>query len=200
MHTSKYKVNMQVLIIHANEDKNSFCAALANSIYRGCIAAQNPCNIIHIADINFDPILHKAYKYHTPPEPDVLEIQQQIKKSSHVVLVFPIWWGTYPALFKGFIDRVFVPDFAFKYNAKGHGHQKLLKGKQAALVCTMDTPHWYYRYVYKREAYYAVKKSLLEFCGFSKIKYMQCSRLKKSTKRQREKWIKKAFKLGLRLK
>ncbi len=45
----------------------------------------------------------------------MLEIQQEILAADHLVFVYPNWWATFPALLKGFIDRVFLPNFAFKY-------------------------------------------------------------------------------------
>jgi len=83
--------------------------------------------------------------------------------------VYPIWWGTYPALLKAFIDRVFLPGFAFKYKPDSMFWDKLLKGKTARLIVTMDAPKWYYALVYRSAGHIALKKATLEFCGVKPV-------------------------------
>lgn len=42
-------------------------------------------------------------------EEDLVKAQELIRWADHLVFVYPIWWGTMPAVLKGFFDRVFLP-------------------------------------------------------------------------------------------
>ena len=48
-------------------------------------------------------------------EPDLVELQELIQSANHLVLISLVWWGSVTALMKGFLDRVLLPGFAFKY-------------------------------------------------------------------------------------
>ena len=79
------------------------------------------------------------------------------------MFVYPTWWGTMPALLKGFIDKVFQPGFGFQYRNGSVWWDKLLKGRSARLIVTMDTPPLYFRWVYGRPGHNAMKKKILGF-------------------------------------
>ena len=52
-----------------------------------------------------------------------------------MLLIFPLWLGTAPALVKAFLEQVMCPGVAFSYQK--HGAKKLLAGRSAHLVVTM---------------------------------------------------------------
>jgi NAD(P)H dehydrogenase (quinone) len=64
--------------------------------------------------LEFNPNLAFGYRKRTELEPDLLEAIEKIKKSDHIVWIFPMWWYGYPALMKGFIDRTFLPGITFE--------------------------------------------------------------------------------------
>lgn len=78
-----------------------------------------------------------------------------------MVIIHPVWWSNLPALLKGFIDRVFLPGFAFQYRQNGLGWDKLLKGRTGRLIYTQDGPDWYYRWFVGRPSVRALKKGTL---------------------------------------
>lgn len=71
--------------------------------------------MITLNELAFNMNLEGGYRNKLPLEPDLLEAQEAIKWAEHLVWVFPIWWGGPPALLKGFVDRIFMPGYAFKY-------------------------------------------------------------------------------------
>ncbi len=110
--------------------------------------------------------------------------------------VHPVWWGGLPALTKGFIDRLFLPGFAFKYRENSSFWDKLLKGKTAHIINTLDQPGWYYRLVYGRPSVNQLKKSTLEFCGVKPVKVTYFGIVKTASDLTRKTWLSKAEKLG----
>lgn len=186
----------KVLIINGHPDKNSLCYELAESYKRGVESKSGNCTLVNLIDLKFDPILHFGYRQRTVLEPDLLNIQNEILAADHLVFVYPTWWGTYPALLKGFIDRVFLPKFAFKYRENSLLWDKLLKGKTARLIVTMDTPKWYFSLMFKSPGHNSMKKGILEFCGVKPVKITAFGPVKTSDAKKRQVWIKQIEKLG----
>jgi len=79
------------------------------------IKANPNVQLVPLIDLKFIPILTYGYRKISELEPDLVQMQQDILWANHLVFVYPNWWATFPALLKGFIDRVFVSGFAFKY-------------------------------------------------------------------------------------
>ncbi len=189
-----------ILIINGHPDKESLCSALAESYAKGAESSKTNCKLVHLSDLKFDPVLHYGYRKRTELEPDLLRIQNDIIEANHLVFVYPNWWGTYPALLKGFIDRVFLPKYAFKYRENSLLWDKLLKGKSARLIVTMDTPKWYYLMVVNSPGHNSFKKSILEFCGIKPVKITAFGPVKSSDEKKRSEWLKKVEVLGKNIK
>lgn len=187
----------RILIINAHPLSNeSFCGALAQSYIKGAEKSNATYKLVNLIDLNFDPVLRYGYKKRMVMEPDLIQIQQDIKEADHLVLVYPNWWATYPAQLKGLFDRAFIPDFAFKYRENSPLWDKLLTGKSARIIVTMDTPGWFYSLVYKNAGHNAVKVGVLEFSGFKPVKITTFSPVKSSTDAKRKKWLADIEKLG----
>ncbi|XID96123.1 NAD(P)H-dependent oxidoreductase [Paenibacillaceae bacterium WGS1546] len=140
-----------------------------------------------------------GYRRRTELEPALLEAQEAIRRADHLVFVYPTWWGTMPAVLKGFIDRVFPPGFDFKYRDGSPLWDKLLKGKSARLIVTMDTPSWYNRWVYWRAGHLVMKRNVLRFCGISPVRVTEMAPVKDASEQRRADWLDKAERLGRRL-
>jgi len=181
----------KVLIINAHPDKESYCASLAKAYKKGADAAGADCKLIHLTDLDFNPILKYGYNKRTELEPDLLSVQQDIKDATHLVFIYPTWWGTYPALLKGFFDRVFLPGFAFKYREGSPFWDKLLKGKSARIITTMDAPKWYYYLAYCSPGHHSMKKAILGFCGVSPVRVTTIASVKYSNTETRSQWLHK---------
>ncbi|MFM9910774.1 MAG: NAD(P)H-dependent oxidoreductase [Chitinophagaceae bacterium] len=186
----------KILIINGHPDKESFCFALADSYKKGADAAGGDCKLINLADLKFNPILTYGYRKISELEPDLIEAQKDILAADHLVFVYPNWWSTYPALLKGFIDRTFLPNFAFKYHTKGPFWDKLLKGKTARLIVTMDTPAWYYWLINKNAGHNSMKIGILKFCGVNPVKITAFATIKSSDDKERKQWLDEVEALG----
>ncbi len=186
----------KILIINGHPSKESFCFALAESYKKGANEAGVDCKLIHLIDLKFNPILTFGYRKISELEPDLVKVQKEILVADHLVFVYPNWWSTLPALLKGFIDRVFVPNFAFRYRENSPFWDKLLKGKTARLIVTMDTPKWYYWLINKNAGHNAMRIGVLEFCGVKPVKISVFSPVKSSDETKRKKWLEEAEALG----
>jgi putative NADPH-quinone reductase len=185
-----------ILIINGHPDKKSFCFALAESYKKGADTNGIHCKLIHLIDLQFNPILTNGYRLVSELEPDLVNIQEDILAANHLVIVYPNWWGTYPALLKGLIDRIFLPNFAFKYISHSPMPAKLLKGKSARLIVTMDTPKWYYWLINRSPGHNSMKKAILEFCGINPVSISAFAVVKSSDIKKRKKWLDEVERLG----
>ena len=177
-----------ILVILGHPDTDSFCGSLARA-YIDTARIRAEVRELQLGELKFDPILWEGYKKIQKLEPDLKKAQEFILWSNHIVFIYPNWWGTIPALMKGFFDRVFLPGFAFNYRENSILWDKLLSGRTAHLLVTMDTPSWYYRWVYHRPGHNEMKRSILGFCGIKVEKITEFGPIKGSSQQQRNKWI-----------
>lgn len=130
----------KIFVFVGNPDRVSLSTVLAEAYIRGAQAAGHEVRMTHITDMKFDPILHQGYKVIQAFEPDLVKFQEDVKWAEHLVIVTPIWWSSIPALFKGLIERVWMPGFAYNFR-KGiiPGWYRRLKGRSARVIVTSDT-------------------------------------------------------------
>jgi len=121
---------------------------------------------------------------------------KSLNKIRHPLLVIAGIRSTFPAFLKGFIDRVFVPDFPFKYRENSPFWDKLLVGKTARMIVTMDMPKWYYFLMNINAEHNAMKIGVLEFCGIKPVKITSFAPVKSSDDVKRRKWLAEVEKLG----
>lgn len=188
----------KILIINGHPNPASFNFGLADSYQMGAITSGAQVETITIAALQFNPNLKFGYQKRTELEPDLLESWEKIKRADHLVWIHPVWWGGLPAITKGFIDRLFLPGMAFQYRENSVWWDKLLKGKTAHIITTLDQPGWYYRLFFGRPSVNQLKKSTLEFCGVKPVKVTYIGIIKKANDFQREKWLQEVYNLGLR--
>lgn len=187
---------MRILILNGHPNPESFNAALAMAYHDGAIASGASVHILHLYKLQFDPNLKHGYRQRTEWEPDLVRAWELIQWAEHLVWVHPVWWGGLPALLKGFIDRLFLPGKAFKYRPNSVWWDKLLTGKTARIITTLDQPGWYYRFRFGRPSVNQLKRSTLEFCGIKPVHITYIGIIKTATAIQRNKWLNKAAKMG----
>ena len=189
-------MSKKILVILGHPQKESLCGALAEEYAAGAIVAGGEVRSLALGNLAFDPILWNGYKEIQPLEPDLVKAQELITWADHLVFVYPNWWGSMPALMKGFFDRTLLPNFAFKYRQDSPMWDKFLANRTAQLLVTMDTPSWFYRWVFKMPGHEQMKRTILGFCGIKVVKITEFAIVKKSSLDQRQKWLAIAKKLG----
>lgn len=190
----------KIVIINGHPNKESLNFAFAQAYKKGAMQSNAEVREIIIAELIFDPNLKFGYQKRTDLEPDLLAAWEKIKWADHLVWIHPVWWGGMPALVKGFIDRLFLPGFAFQYRENSIFWDKLLRNKTARIITTLDQPGWYYRLMYGRPSVNQLKKAILEFCGISPVSTSYFGIVKNSKKEERLKWISQVEEMGRRRK
>ncbi len=181
----------KVLIINGHPNKESFCYSLAEAYRKGSVKGGKEVEILHLRDLKFNLNLEFGYSHRTELEDDLVKSQKLITWANHIVIIHPVWWGSVPALLKGFFDRVLLPGFAFKYKENSPLWDKLLSGKTGHLIYTTDTPIWLYRYFFMAPSVNQVKKRVMQFCGITPVKVTSIAPIRKSSQKFREAWLSK---------
>ncbi|GGX06631.1 NAD(P)H-dependent oxidoreductase [Aquimarina muelleri] len=186
----------KILIINGHPDKESFNFGLSESYKKGAKKSNAEIKEINIRELNFNPNLQFGYRKRTSLEPDLLDAQIKLKWADHLVWVYPVWWSSVPAIMKGFLDRVLLPGFAFNKREKSLFSDKCFTGKTARIICTLDQPAWYYKWIYRNPSHNAMKKGTLSFIGVKKVRITTIGPIRLSKEKVRVKWLKKVEKLG----
>ena len=186
----------KILIINGHPDAESFSAALVESYKRGAIGSGADVRELNVRELTFHLNLEFGYRKRMELEPDLLRAQELISWAEHLVWVFPVWWGSVPALLKGFLDRAFLPGFAYQKRDNSLLLDGLLTGKTARIISTMDQPTWYYRLVYARPTFHAMKKLTLELCGIKPVKTTFIGPIRLSKESFRAAWLQRVEQLG----
>ena len=185
----------QLLIIDGHPNPDSLCAELARRYVQAAQEAGAKVQLLAIRDLSFDPVLHLGYQDRQPLEPDLTQAQAAILACKHLTLVTPVWWGSMPALLKGFLDRTLERGWAFRYAENGLP-QGLLRGRSAHLVVTTDSPLWYLRWIQGDPTVRSLVRSTLRFCGFAPVGLTRFGPVHHSTPQVRDRWFAQMSKLG----
>lgn len=189
----------RILVILGHPSHDSLCGALADAYAEAARAAGHEVTQLRLGELDFDPSLHEGYNRIQALEADLVKVQAAIRWAGHIAFVFPVWWGSVPAVLKGMLDRVFLPGFAFQYRTGALFPEQLLKGRSADLLATMDTPPWYFRWIYRMPAVHQMRRTTLEFCGIRPVRTLLLGPVKGAEPQRREIWLARARALAGRI-
>ena len=194
--------NTLVIIGHPNS--GSFNHALAERYATGLRAASvdsAEVRIIDLAEREFD-LLPAARADLRAPDGDTSHLEPRIRAfiddvawADHLVFFFPQWWGTYPAVLKAFLDRAILSGTAFRYG-RGQMSTRLLAGKTARIVMTMDSPIAWNRFVYRNAAETSLARATLGYCGVRTVGITRLTPVRFSTPEKRAAWLDQIQRLG----
>ena len=185
----------KILVLLGNPDANTYSGQLATAYENSAREAGHEVERVNLGDLQFDPILHQGYKVIQELEPDLVKLQEQIKSADHLVIVYPNWWCTMPALLKGMFDRMWLPGFAFNFDKETKKLIKRLTGKTARVIIVAGTHSpfqtWWKFGDYTNE----IESGILEFAGFkTKVSaYGPCDKVDNVC---RDKWVEEVEELG----
>lgn len=183
---------MRIFLLLGHPDTSSFNGALADAYEAAALAAGHEVRRQNLGDMAFDPILWHGYKTIQDLEPDLVTAQQNITWCEHWVIIYPIWWGSVPALLKGFFDRALYAGFAYRYHDNDPMWDGLLSGRSAQVITTADAPRLWTFIAYRNSDLGTVKYATLRFCGVKPVKVTRFDRLKDSTSEERQRYLERA--------
>ena len=179
---------MNILVIYAYPNKKGLNESIKNTVLCN-LKTSRQVQIIDLYEEQFNPVLyfdeeHKRRNLHLNQE--MKRYRELISWSDQLIFIYPIWWSSMPAVLKGFIDRVFAKDFAYRY--KGLIPIGLLKGKKSWIITTHDSPAMYAKFIQKDYGK-ILKKQILKMCGIKTIKHSTLAYVRGSSESKRESFL-----------
>lgn len=187
----------KITIIQGHPDRagGHFGHALAEAYARAATESGHEVRCLEVAQLDF-PLLRSSHEWNEgPPPPALCEAQAAIAWADHILIIFPLWLGTMPALLKGFLEQVLRPGFALIY--RGHRFpQKGLTGKSARVVVTMGMPAFWYRWFFRARGVKGLERNILNFCGIKPIRETFIGLVEGVDDRARMRWLARLAALG----
>jgi putative NADPH-quinone reductase len=162
----------RILILDGHPDPapERFVHALADAYREGAAAGRHEVQGIRLADVEF-PLLRSQADYEKgEPAESVRRCQAVMDWANHVVILYPLWLGSMPAVLKGLLEQMLRPGFAFSTVHLGRGPVKLQGGKTARIVVTMGMPGWVYRWYFRAHSVRSLQRNILRFIGFRRVR------------------------------
>jgi NAD(P)H dehydrogenase (quinone) len=191
---------MKVLVVYAHPNPQSFNHAILDSFTKGLADAGHSFEVSDLYAMKFDPCLNPAdfaqFQGKSMPE-DVLAEQKKVSEAEALVFIYPVWWFSFPAILKGWIDRVLSHGFAYRF-AKPRGAEGLLKDKKALLINTTIIPEENYKGGGLQDAMQKlmVGASFNSVCGIQNVKHVYFYHVQRADDETRKKYLDTAYQLG----
>lgn len=142
---------MRVMVLHAHPVETSYNRALCNAVLETLQSNGHEPDLVDLYAENFDPVLSREgrLRYHDIPDnvtPELKPYVDRLMAAEAIIFVFPVWNYGFPAILKGFIDRVFLPGVAFVLEGgdapdKGTLKSNLTHLKKAAFITSYGGDH-----------------------------------------------------------
>jgi len=184
---------MKILVILAHPNPKSFNAAIAQIVLRTLQAGGHEVIFHDLYAENFDPVLKAAEMGKDAVLP--LEIQhycRELALAQGIIMIHPNWWGQPPALLKGWVDRVFRPEVAYRFleGDRGEGVPEGLLRAEAALVFTTSNTAPLRELEYFGDPLQNIwQNCIFRLCGISRFLRQNFAIVVTSTPEQRREWL-----------
>lgn len=187
----------QIAIIQGHPDPGGkhFCHALAEAYRQGALQAGHEVKLIDVAQLDFPLLRTKEDHEHKQPPESIRQAQSTIQWANHLLLIYPIWAGSMPALLKAFFEQTLRPGFAYTQEENAFP-KKLLAGRRARIIVTMGMPAPIYRWFYGAHSLKSLERNILKFCGIAPVKSTLIGLVEGMSKDRGERWLKKVQLLG----
>ncbi len=197
-HETKHVVILQG---HPDPAGEHLCHGLADAYAAGAIAAGSAVTTVTPATLDF-PLLRSQKDWIEGEVPDGLkEAQKHILDADHLLIVYPLWLGTMPALLKGFLEQIFRPALAAATpgtDATFGEFHKLMKGTSCRVVITMGMPAAAYRFFFFAHSLKNLERNILKFIGIRPIRSSLFGMVESAGADKRKRWLDEMRQLGER--
>ena len=170
---------MNQLIIISHPKKQSFSHDISKELKRQFEKLGHNVKIRDLYQINLDPVLTEEEQDSNKLgefRQEIMTEQKYIYWADEITIIYPLWWNAFPAILKGYIDRVFTNGFAFQIGP--NGPEGLLKRKKVQLITTAGMNE---DSLVASKIYEGLKitqdHGVFEFCGMEVMNHMYVTRV-----------------------
>lgn len=188
----------ETTIIYAHPNKESFNHAILKKIEDALQDQDQPYTVLDLYHDQFNSVHSKEelqyFSEGKAVDPLVISYQQQLKKTSHLILIFPIWWYDLPAILKGFFDKVMLNQFSH-INTPAGVKGLLTTIEKVTIITTSKSPTWYLKYFGGNVIKKGLIQSTLKTIGIRKSKWVNLDQIDKSSTQKRTKFLERLSRL-----
>ena len=159
-------------------------------------AAGHEVLVLRAADLDFPLLRTQADYQRGDPSEAVRAAQEKFDWANHVVILYPLWLGSMPALLKALLEQMLRPGFAFSTRKLGRWPVKLQGGKSARIIVTMGMPAVIYRLWYRAHSLRSLQRNILRFIGFHRVRASFIGGVETMSDGERDQWLRKVHALG----
>ena len=135
---------MRVLVIFCHPTRESFCGSILTTVLEELGSRGHETEVLDLYAEKFDPILSKSewQSYEASVHPDIQRYADQIRRSDGLIWIFPTWNYGMPAVLKGYVDRIWKPNIAFRLDQARNVHFDSFKNLKFFIVATTYGAGW----------------------------------------------------------
>ena len=191
---------MKTLIVFTHPHEGSYCHAILGAVQKGLKQGGHACKVINLNKDGFNPVLRtkdlKAFAELgrgdiaalSELDPIVLSYKKKLEWAERLVMIFPIWWMTMPAIMKGFIDKVIFPGVAYEMDG-GRLKSRLKNLRQVTVISTMNTPADVYRDRFGNSIEGSLVKGTFNQIGIHDVEWISLNMVKQVGEEVRAQWL-----------
>ncbi len=154
---------------HPDAANRHLCHAIADAYADGAKADRAEVRRIDVGSMTI-PLLRDPADFLTAPPKAIVAAQDAIRESQHIVIVYPLWLGTMPAVVKAFFEQLCRNSFAIEADSAGGWPKQMLKGKSARVIVTMGMPAAAYRLFLGAHGVRGFESGILGMAGIKPIR------------------------------
>jgi putative NADPH-quinone reductase len=186
----------RILVINGHPDPGPerFAAALAGAYIKGASLAGHQIRRLDVGALDFPLIRSAAQFIDREPPSCIREAQEAVLWADHLVIIFPLWLGSPPAVLKAFLEQVFR--YGFAVSPPGQPMKGLLKGRSARVIVTMGMPAPAFRWAFDAAGLKSLVRGVLWLSGVSPIRSTVLGGVEAEPAR-RARWLRDVQDLGV---
>jgi putative NADPH-quinone reductase len=154
---------------HPHGAGKHLCHAIADAYADGAQAARADVRRIDLGNMKI-PLLRDPADFSDAPPDEIVAAQTVIRDSQHIVVVYPLWLGTMPAVVKAFFEQLCRHGFALKADPEGEWPKQMLKGRSARVIVTMGMPSAAYKLMFGAHGVRGFESGILGMAGIKPIR------------------------------
>jgi putative NADPH-quinone reductase len=180
---------------HVDPRPERLCHALCEAYARGGRHAGHQVRRLDVGGLDF-PVMRRSADFYSGAVPPVIAAaQSDIAWAEHVVIVYPLWLGSQPALLRAFLEQTFRYGFALAPPGEHH-HKGLLRGRSARVVVTMGMPGLAYSSIFGGFGERSLERAILWFSGIRPIRRTLYGQVDAVSAAHRGRWLRQMERFG----
>jgi NAD(P)H dehydrogenase (quinone) len=141
-------VSIKWLIVYAHPSSASYCASLLETLRQVGRSNGREPRVRDLYRTGFDPRLShdelNTYFSSLAESDERWELVEDLRWCEALTFLYPTWWYGMPAVMKGYVDRIFLPNYVLRLKQDHFGIVGLLNNiKSFSVVTTHGSPWWW---------------------------------------------------------